>query len=162
MLESGSDRSPPPPKNGCSSRGDLEKELPPSSSKIRKHDFEACSSPGQQPQRRPPPPKILGVPPLGFARVWAWTCSNVGLGLARVWALLLQKYSGSPLWGLLECVLCAALLLQKYSSCKKLNFMRLRRQCFPPPPGHGQLIWGYRFPNFGSSSSIFFIYTLQT
>ena len=116
MLESGSDRSPPPPKIGCSSRGYLEKELPPSSSKIRKHGFEACSSPGQQPQRRPPPPKILGVPPAGPARVWAWTCSSVGLGPARVRALLLQKYSGSPLWGLLECVLCAALLLQKYSS----------------------------------------------
>ena len=117
MLESGSDRSPPPPKIGCSSRGYLEKELPPSSSKIRQHGFEACSSPGQQPQRRPPPPKIFGVPPAGPARVWAWTCSSVGLGPARVWALL-QKYSGSPLWGLLECVLCAALLLQKYSSCK--------------------------------------------
>ena len=110
MLESGSDRSPPPPKIGCSSRGYLEKELPPSSSKIRKHGPEACSSPGQQPQRRPPPPKILGVPLAGPARVWAWTCSSVGLGLARVRALLLQKYSGSPLRGLLECGLGPARL----------------------------------------------------
>ena len=120
MLESGSDRSPPPPKIGCSSRGYLEKELPPSSTKIRNSVLKPARVQGNNRSAALLLQKSSGSPlrgllecGLGPARVWAWGLLECGPSSSK-------KYSGSPLWGLLECVLCAALPFQKkYSSCKK-------------------------------------------